>query len=122
MHCRWKSKADAVFPGGGGDAPAVADLRGLDGAGATEAGIVMVPDAGMAMDGGARPMDAAVVAIDTLAPPPSGVGGGRGGDIASSDSPGGCGCRIAGRPSRGTGVVIALLGLALLLRRRRPRL
>lgn len=115
------SKADAAGSGGVADAPVGPDMGGADSAGGMEAGIVVVVDAGMVTDAGMPPDGAAVVAMDSLGPPPSSVDGGGGGGIEPSDSSGGCGCRIAGRPSRG-GAVFALFGLALLLcRRRRPR-
>jgi len=114
-------KADAATSGGAADVATGVDTGGADSAGATEAGIATMVDAGMVTDGGMSPDGAAAVGTDSLVAPPSGVDGGRGGGIEPSDSSGGCGCRIAGRPSRG-GAIFALFGLAVLLRRRRrPR-
>jgi len=116
------SRMDAAAPDGATADSASVDTSRIDLAMSSEAGVPTSGDAGLVADGGAT-MDSAVTSpIDGAVAPQPAVDGGPNGVNPPSDSSGGCGCRLAGRPSGSSGVALTLLSLALtLLGRRRWR-
>jgi MYXO-CTERM domain-containing protein len=137
------------FDGGGTGAPTCLDDTPLQGMGPGPASCAAMPAAPsgtppVVPDGGAAPIpsaparrdaggaarpDAAAGSVEgdagaNLPPPPGGAGsGGAGAGTPAGAVPirSGCGCRVGGaEPARASGALVAvLLGLALLIRRRR---